>query len=91
MMREHFKPVDDWWDNRVEIQDDKGAWKSKKYSASEILAKGCSLDLCGFPTDVKIILSPEDTMQNFITRRNELDRIIDDKIDEIRALLEVRR
>ena len=91
MMREHFKPVDEWWGNRVEIQDDKGAWKSKKYSASEIFAKGCSLDLCGFPTDVKIILSPEDTMQNFITRRNELDRIIDDKIDEIRALLEVRR
>ena len=90
MTREHFAPVDEWWDNRAEIQDDNGAWKSRKYPASEILASGCNLDLCGFPNDEKIILSPEDTIRNFIARRDELDRIIDDKIAEIRALLEVR-
>ena len=90
MLREHFKPADDWWNNRVELKDDSETWKSKKFSAKEILANGCNLDLCGYPTEEKIILSPEDTMQNFINRRNELDRIIDKKISEIRALLEVR-
>ena len=90
MTREHFKPVDEWWDNRVEIQDDNGAWKSRKYSASEMLANGCNMDLCGFPKDKKIILSPEDTIRDFIARRDELDRVIDDKVSEIRALMEVR-
>ena len=90
MLREHFKPVDEWWDNRAEIQDANETWKSKKFSAEEILANGCNLDLCGYPTEEKIILSPEDTMRNFINRRNELDRVIDKKISEIRALLEVR-
>ena len=90
MMREHFKPVDEWWDDRTEIQDDNGAWKSQKYSAPEILASGCNLDLCGFPKDEKAILSPEDTIRNFIARRDELDKVIDNKLAEIRALLEVR-
>ena len=74
MLREHFKPVDEWWDNRAEIQDANETWKSKKFSAEEILANGCNLDLCGYPTEEKIILSPEDTMRNFINRRNELDK-----------------
>ena len=87
MTREHFKPIDEWWKNRVEIQDDKGNWKSKKFSAEEILANGCNLDLCGYPAEEKIILSPEETMSEFVRRRDELDRVIDTKIDELRRLI----
>jgi len=90
MLREHFKHADEWWDNRSEIQDDKSNWKSKKFSVEEISANGYNLDLCVYPTEEKIILSPEETMTEFIARRNELDQIIDDKIAEIRALLEVK-
>ena len=91
MKREHFAPVDEWWDNRIEIQDENGTWKSKKYSASELLELGCNFDLCGFPTEEKIILSPEDTIQNFITRRDELDLLMNEKLDEIKRLLGVRK
>lgn len=90
MKRGHFAPVDEWWDNRVEIQDDNGTWKSKKYSVSELLERDCNFDLCGFPTEEKVILSPEDTIRNFITRRDELDLLMNEKLDEIKRLLEVR-
>ena len=36
-----------------------------------------------------MILSPEETMSNFVARREELDRIMDQKLAEIKALLEV--
>ena len=85
MERKHFAPVDEWWDNRVEIQDKNGTWKSKKYSVSELA--DCNLDLCGFPTEEKIILSPEETIRNFLAERDRLDRIMDDKIAEIMDLL----
>ena len=36
----------------------------------------------------KEILSPEDTMRNFVERRAELDKLMDDKLAKIRALME---
>ena len=86
MLREHFAPVDDWWNNRIEIQD-----KSKKYSVSELLENGCNFDLCGFPTKEKIILSPEETIRDFIIRRNELDSLMNEKLNEIQKLLEIQK
>lgn len=95
MKREHFAPCDEWWDNRVEIKDEKKddstteTWKAKKYTVDEIASNGYNLDLCGYPTEEKIILSPEDTINNFIARRNELDKEMDDKLAEIKRLLGV--
>lgn len=89
MKREHFAPVDAWWDNRVEIADAvEGSFKAKKYSAEEIAQRGYNLDLCGFPKEKKEILSPEDTMRNFVERRAELDKLMDDKLAQIKALME---
>ena len=95
MKREHFAPCDEWWDNRVEIKDEKKddstteTWKAKKYTVDEIASNGYNLDLCGYPTEEKIILSPEETINNFIARRNELDKEMDDKLAEIKRLLGV--
>ena len=89
MKREHFAPADVWWDNRVEIADAvEGSFKAKKYSAEEIAQRGYNLDLCGFPKEKKEILSPEDTMRNFVERRAELDKMMDDKLAQIKALME---
>ncbi|MGM9561600.1 MAG: N-6 DNA methylase [Phascolarctobacterium sp.] len=89
MKREHFAPADAWWDNRVEIADAvEGSFKAKKYSADEIAQRGYNLDLCGFPKEKKEILSPEDTMRNFVERRAELDKLMDDKLAQIKALME---
>ena len=89
MKREHFSCVDEWWDNRVEIADEvEGSFKAKKYSIEEIEANGYNLDFCGYPKEKKVILSPEDTMRNFMERRAELDKLMDDKLAKIKALME---
>lgn len=96
MKIEHFDEVINWWNNRVEIKDDKEddamseTWKSKKYTISEIESNGYNLDLCGFPVEEKIILSPEDTIKTFIEKREALDVEMDAKLKEILDLLGVQ-
>ena len=89
MRLEHFQEVEAWWNNRVEIKDENtDSYKSKKFTVEEIVANGYNIDLCGYPTEEKEILSPEETMANFIARREELDREMDAKLAAIKALLE---
>lgn len=94
--RDHFNVVDEWWDNRTEIKDPQKegstteTWKSKKYSIDEITGNDYNLDLCGYPTEEKIILSPEETIKNFIEKRNQLDKEMDEKLKEIMDLLGVK-
>ncbi|MBQ5625312.1 MAG: SAM-dependent DNA methyltransferase, partial [Phascolarctobacterium sp.] len=89
MKLEHFQEVEAWWNKREEIKDDNtDSYKSKKFTAEEIVANGYNIDLCGYPTEEKEILSPEETMANFIARREELDREMDAKLAAIKALLE---
>ena len=86
---EHFDPVVEWWNNRVEIADtDTETFKAKKYSAEDIAESGYNLDLCGYPVEEKEILSPEETMHKFVQRREELDRQMDEKLEAIRKLLQ---
>jgi len=95
MLSKHFDPVREWWDNRVEIKDEKEdesmteTYKAKKYTFMEIEANGYNLDLCGFPVKEEIILSPVETINNFIIKRESLDKKMDDKLREILDLLGV--
>ena len=43
----------------------------------------------GNQDEEKVILSPEETMKNFIAEREHLDRLMDEKLKEIMKLLEV--
>lgn len=82
----HFKPIIEWWNNRVEIKDVKKddsikeTWKSKRYSIDEIYNDNFDLDKCGYPKEEDIILSPEETMNNFIMRREKLEKQLDEKL-----------
>lgn len=90
MLREHFAPIDEWWNDRKEIKDtDTDTYKSKKFTYEEIKSLDFNLDQCGYPVEEKVILSPEETINNFIARRNELDKEMDDKLAEIKRLLGV--
>lgn len=95
MKREHFAPVDEWWDDRKPIPDrndegeETGTWKSQKYSIDDIKNNGYNIDLCGYPVEEKVILSPEDTIRQFVEKRNGLDKKMDEKLDEILSLLGV--
>src|SRR5574344_2306398 len=90
---EHMKSIITWWNNRKEIKDFKedesltDTWKSKKYSKEEILNTNCNLDLCGYPVREEIILSPKETMDNFINKREILEKALDKKLQEIIKLI----
>ena len=89
----HMQSVINWWNNREEIKDEKEdeslteTWKSKKYSKEEILNTNCNLDLCGYPVREEIILSPKETMDNFVKKRELLEKALDKKLQEIIKLI----
>lgn len=89
----HFQCVTDWWNNRIEIKDEKDdeslneTWKAKKYSIDEIINMNYNLDQCGYPIKEEIILSPKETMDNFIKIREELEKQLDEKLNEIISLI----
>lgn len=91
--REHFLQCDDWWANRFEIKDVKKhedspeTWKSQKFSIEELEFMNYNLDQCGYPAEEKIILSPKETIKNFIEKREMLDREMDAKLAKIMSLL----
>ena len=90
---EHFNCVIDWWNNREEIKDVKTdeslteTWKSKKYSIEEIIDLNYDLDQCGYPVEEEIILSPKETMNNFINKREKLEKELDNKLNSIIKLI----
>ena len=89
VLLEHFKPVIEWWNNRVEIKDikidesTKDTWKAKKFSLKEIIDLNYNLDQCSFPIKENIILTPKETMDNFISLRERLESELDLKLQEI--------
>ncbi|MBR3229826.1 MAG: SAM-dependent DNA methyltransferase [Bacilli bacterium] len=89
----HFEDVILWWNNRVEIKDDKIAdsltetWKAKKFTIEEIEKLNYNLDQCGFPVEEEIILSPKETMENFVNKREKLEKELDEKINEIISII----
>ena len=96
MKREHFAPCDEWWGNRVEIVDEKPhedatqTYKAKKYTIQDYVDNGYNFDLCGYPVEEKVILSPEDTIKAFIEKRESLDAQMDAKLNKILDLLGVK-
>lgn len=96
MKRKHFAPCDEWWNNRVEIMDEKPhedatqTYKAKKYIIQDFVDNGYNFDLCGYPVEEKVILSPEDTIKAFIEKRESLDAQMDAKLNKILNLLEVK-
>lgn len=89
----HMESIVEWWNNRIEIKDEKEdnnlteTWKAKKYTFEEIEADNFNLDKCGYPTKEEIILSPEETMNNFIEEREKLEKELDNKLNEIIKLI----
>lgn len=89
----HMQPIIDWWNNRIEIKDPKDdeslteTYKSKKFTLEELSNLNYNLDQCGYPVKEEIILSPKETMDNFISKREELEKQLDDKLKKIIELM----
>ena len=88
MRAEHFQPVRDWWDNRIEIKDaDTDTFKSKCYTAAEITEGNYNLDLCGYPHEEEEILPPKELIQQYQEKRASLNADIDRILAKITGIL----
>lgn len=86
MKKEHFKEVVEWWNNKKEITID-GFDKAKKYSIQEIKERNYNLDLCGYPYEEEEILPPMELLQKYQEKRAEVDKNIDDILNQIKAMI----
>lgn len=86
MKREHLKPVDEWWNNRQEINID-GFDKAKKYTIQEIKERNYNLDLCGYPYEEEEVLPPMELIQKYQEKRAEVDKNIDEILSKIKSLI----
>ncbi len=87
MKLEHFDPVIEWWDNRVEISVD-GFDKAKKYTAVQLIEElGYNLDQCGYPHEEEEILDPMDLIHEYEERRASLNAEIDRVLADITSIL----
>ncbi len=83
----HMTDVLNWWNNRVEIKDNDKNWKSKKVSIDEIKNNNYNLAFCGYPLEEQVVLSPKETMENFISKRESLEKELDIKLNELMSLI----
>lgn len=88
MKLEHFKPVRDWWNDRHEIQDEDGNYKSKAYTPEELADNDYNFDLCGFPTETEEVLPPMELMDKYTKERANLNAQIDKTLAAVKKLLE---
>lgn len=89
LLPQHFQPVDEWWNNRVEIADPdvEGAWKAKKYTVDELVAGNYRLDKCGYPHEEEEILPPDQLIDKYRTDKQRIETQIDDLLVQIMSII----
>jgi type I restriction enzyme M protein len=88
ILLEHFSPVIEWWNERKEIVDDDGNYKSKAFTKAEIVDKGYDLDQCKFPQSSEEILEPDVLIKNYFEQKEHIEENIKNVLSEIMTLLE---
>ena len=92
MQLKHFDDCVHWWQDRVEIKDtETDTYKARAYTVNELTDRGYDLDLCGYPSAEEEVLSPEETIRLFHEQRDALNARIDWRLEEIEALLGIKR
>lgn len=84
MKIDHFVPVVEWWNDRVEIEED-GFAKAKKFTAEELASDDINynLDQCGYPHEEEVILDPMDLINLYQEERASLNAEIDHVLEQI--------
>lgn len=88
ILLEHFKVVEEWWNNREEIIVDEFP-KAKKFTVKELSEDlGYNFDQCGVPHIEEEILLPMDLINQYQEKRSSLNAKIDSVLAEITSILE---
>ena len=87
ILLEHFKPVEEWWNNREEIEID-GFFKAKKFTKQELADRNYNIDLCGYPHEEEEILDPHDLIRQFKEKRAQYNQEMEDTLNKILELLD---
>ena len=87
MLLEHMKSVEDWWNNKTEIEVD-GFPKAKSFTPDELKALGFNFDQCGFATVEEEILPPKELIAKYQTEREAQEAVLDEALKKILALID---
>ena len=90
MKDDHFNPVREWWDNKVNIEID-GFDKARFFSVDELVELNYDFDkCCPFPHIEEEVLEPAELIARYQAERRELNENIDRILADISAMLEVQ-
>lgn len=89
MLLSHFAPAEEWWNNRVAINED-GFDKARKYTIEEIKERQYNLDLCGYPHEEEEILPPDELIRQYRQKRAALNSEIDSILAEVEEMLGIK-
>lgn len=89
MQLSHFAPAEEWWTDRVEINED-GFDKAKKYTIAEIAERKYNLDLCGYPHEEEEILPPDELIKQYRQKRAALNSEIDAILAKVEEMLGIK-
>ena len=87
MLLEHMKSVDEWWNNRTEMEVD-GFSKAKAFTPEELTTVGFNLDQCGFATVEEEILPPKELIAKYQAEREAHELVLDEALAKILAIIE---
>lgn len=87
MLLSHFDEVVEWWNERKVLADGE---KSQCFTPEEIEAGSYNLDLCKFPKEEEVILTPHELIFEYKKRRKELDVKIDRALAKIEGMLGIK-
>jgi type I restriction enzyme M protein len=82
MLDEHFRPVEEWWEHRVESD------VSQYVPVEDIIAADYNLDFCGFPHETVEILPPEEFIARYIHEKTVISARIEEILSRISVALE---
>lgn len=86
MLLSHFVPAEEWWNNRIAINED-GFDKARKYTIEEIKERQYNLDLCGYPHEEEEILPPNELIRQYRQKRAALSSEIDSILAKVEEML----
>lgn len=92
ILPEHMQPLKEWWLDRRELTDPTDdparlTYKARRFTAAEIAESGYNLDLCKYPKEEEIILTPDELLADYHECRTALDAEISRRLSSVGRLI----